>query len=156
MIAISAMSKDRVIGSGDSMPWTVPAEYEQYLRFVSGNTVIMGRKSFEIFGKDLPAGTDAVVITRSDSISGAKTAGSVPEAVAIAESIGKPVFVAGGGSIYEQALPLVDEMFLSTIKGDFEGDAYFPAFDPTEWDIVEERDEPEFVFRIYRRLRRAV
>jgi dihydrofolate reductase len=62
------------------------------------------------------------------------------------------VFVAGGGSIYAQALPLADEMYLSTIKGDFEGDAYFPKFDAAEWMITEERDEPEFVFRKYRRI----
>ena len=152
MIIISAMSKDRVIGNGDGMPWNVPDEYEQYLGFVGGNTVIMGRKTFEIFGKDLPATTDVVVITRQSQITGVKVASSFPEAVTIAASLGKPVFVAGGASVYEQALPLAEEMYLSTIKGEFEGDAWFPEFDPDQWELIEQRDERDYVFRIYRRL----
>jgi dihydrofolate reductase len=153
MIVISAMSKDRVIGSGKGMPWSVPGEYEQYLRFVSGQTVIMGRKSYEIFGPDLPAGTTAIVISRSAMLDGVVVVKSLDEALAVADGIGKTVFVAGGGSIYTQAVPLADEMYLSTIKGDFEGDAYFPEFDANDWEITEERDEPEFVFRKYRRIR---
>jgi dihydrofolate reductase len=155
MIVISAMSKDRVIGSGNGMPWSVAAEYEQYLRFVSGQTIIMGRKSYEIFGPDLPEGTTAIVISRSATIDGATVVKSLNEALAVADGIGKTVFVAGGGSIYTQAVPLADEMYLSTIKGDFDGDAYFPEFDANDWEITEERDEPEFVFRKYRRVRPA-
>ena len=76
---------------------------------------------------------------------------TLENALTLAASFGKPVFVAGGGSIYNQAVPLADEMFLSTIKGFFEGDAYFPEFDEQDWEVLEERDEPEFIFRKYRR-----
>lgn len=151
MIIISAMSKDRVIGSGDGMPWNVPAEYGQYLRFVSGNTVILGRKSYEIFGPDLPVGTTAIVISRSATLDGVTVASSLKEALTHAEAFGKTVFVAGGGSIYRQALPIADEMYLSTIQGEFAGDAFFPEFDPADWEVVEVREEPDFVFRKYRR-----
>ena len=48
-------------------------------------------------------------------------------------------------------MPLVDEMYLSTIKGEFEGDTYFPDFDPDLWEVTEERDEPEYVFRKFQR-----
>jgi len=151
VIVISAMSENRVIGSGDGLPWDVPAEYEQYLRFVGGQTIVMGRKSFEIFAPDLPEGTTAIVVSRSAAIDGVRVVASLEEALSVAEGLGKTVFVAGGGSIYAQAVPLADEMYLSTIKGDFEGDTYFPEFDADEWELVEERDEPEFVFRRYRR-----
>ncbi len=155
MIIISAMSEDRVIGDGDGMPWSVPAEYQQYLRFVGGNTVIMGRKSYEIFGPDLPHGTTTLVISRSSSIDGATVARSLDEALAIAYGVGKTVFVAGGASIYAQAVSRADEMYLSTIKGRFQGDTYFPEFDADDWIIVEEREETEFIFRRYRRVRAA-
>jgi len=121
------------------------------LRFVSGQAVIIGRKSFEIFGADLPEGTTVIVVTRSASIPGAQTAQSLADALSLADNVGQSVFVAGGGSIYEQALPHADEMYLSTIKGDFEGDTYFPEFDLSDWEIAEERDEAKFVFRKYRR-----
>ena len=134
------------------MPWSVPAEYEQYLRFVSGQTVILGRKSFEIFGPDLPGRTTTIVISRSATIAGVQVVKSLHDALAFANAVGKTVFVAGGGSIYAQAVPIATDMYLSTIKGNFEGDTFFPTFDMTEWKITEERDESEFVFRKYRRL----
>ena len=145
------MSKTRVIGNGDGMPWSVPEEYQQYLRFVSGNAVIMGRKTYGIFGADLPPETSIVVVTRSQTIDGVDTVKSLQDAISIALQTGKTVFVAGGGSIYQQAMPLADEMYLSTIKGDFQGDTYFPEFCDNEWDLVEERDESAFIFRSYRR-----
>lgn len=151
MIIISAMSDNRVIGSGDGMPWDVPAEYAQYLRFVSGNTVIFGRKSYEIFGPDLPEGTTTIVVSRSASLDGVFVVRSLADAMSAAEELGKTVFVAGGASIYAQAIPLAQEMYLSTIKGSFDGDAYFPEFDASEWNMIERRDEPAFVFRKYQR-----
>jgi dihydrofolate reductase len=74
---------------------------------------------------------------------------SLQEALDLASATGKRVFVAGGGSVYEQALPLVNEMYLSTIKGKFSGDTYFPEFDPDAWAVTEVQDQPEFVFRKY-------
>ena len=151
MIIISAMSENRIIGSGKGMPWNVPAEYNQYLGYVGGNTVIMGRKTFEIFGADLPEGTRAIVLTRSAAIDGAEVASTLEEALELAGTDDSTVYVAGGGSVYAQAVPLADAMYLSTIKGDFTGDTYFPDFNLDDWDIAEERDEPEFIFRRYER-----
>ena len=153
MIIISAMSEDRVIGSGNGMPWNVPVEYDQYLQFVARQTVIMGRKSFDIFGSDLPEGTSPIVISRSVMIDGVHVVKSLAEALTLAGSLGNKVFVAGGASIYTQAVPLAREMYLSTIKGAYEGDAYFPEFDADDWQVTEERNESEFVFRQYRRIR---
>jgi dihydrofolate reductase len=151
MIIISAMSKDRIIGSGEGMPWNVPEEYQQFLRLVGGQTVIMGRRSYEIFGPDLDD-THIVVISRSTiDKQGVTVCGSIEEAVEKATSFGKTVFSAGGGSIYKQTLPLAQEMYLSYIKGDFSGDTYFPEFDENDWDVAERRDHEGFEFVHYRR-----
>ena len=53
MIVISAMSQDRIIGKGDGLPWHVPEEYNQFLDIIRGQTVILGRRSYPIFGKGL-------------------------------------------------------------------------------------------------------
>ena len=145
------MSKDRVIGSGEGMPWSVPAEYQQFLRFVEGQTVIMGRRSYEIFGPDLTSAHNIVISRSGVEQEGVIVCGSVEEAVERAESFAKTVFSAGGGSIYAQTLPLAKEMYLSYIKGDFVGDAYFPEFDEGDWDVVERRDHEGFEFVHYRR-----
>ncbi|MEL6675861.1 MAG: dihydrofolate reductase [Bacteroidota bacterium] len=148
---ISAMSSTRVIGTQDGMPWEVPEEYQQYLGFVGGQTVIMGRRSYEIFGPDLTT-THNLVISRSlEAGPGYEVSRSLEEALESARNLGKKIFVAGGASIYAQALPLADQMYLSIIKGEFEGIAFFPEFERGNWEIVEQKDHPRFTFFRYRR-----
>lgn len=154
MIIISAMSENRVIGRGDQMPWSVPEEYQQYLDFVDGQTVIMGRKTYDVFASDLSDQTTAIVVTRSKTHAAPHVASSLDAAIRMADEIGKTVFIAGGATIYQQALPLADEMYLSTIKGEFEGDTSFPPFDDSDWEVVEEKEAPRFIFRHYRRIQR--
>ena len=151
MIIISAMSTDRVIGSGDGMPWSVPEEYRQFLSFVDGQTVIMGRRSFEIFGPDLQSSTNIVVSRSGVDEEGVIVCGSIEEAAERAASLGKTVFSAGGATIYAQTLPLAQEMYISYIKGDFTGDTFFPAFDEGGWEAVERREHEAFDFVHYRR-----
>lgn len=152
MIIISAMSNDRIIGSGAGMPWSVPEEYQQFLGLIEGQTVIMGRRSYEIFGPDLTSSHN-IVVSRSESTQeGVIACGSIDQAVEKAASFGKTVFSAGGATIYQQTLPLADAMYISFIKGNFDGDTYFPNFDVSEWDIAERRDHEGFEFVHYRRV----
>lgn len=149
VIIIAAMTKDRVIGQGDGMPWDISEEYEQYLSFVRGNAIVMGRRTYEIFGSELPETTTPVVVSRTADLDGITVVASFEKAIAHAQSLGEQVFVAGGTSIYEQGLEVADEMYLSEIKGQFEGDTFFPEFDVTDWEVVEEADHSEFIFRHY-------
>jgi dihydrofolate reductase len=151
MIIISAMSYDRVIGSGDGLPWDVPEEYAQFLHFITGQTVIMGRRSYEIFGDDLTSAHNIVVSRTAQEIPGAVVCGSVEAAAERAKAFGKTVFSAGGGAIYRQTLPLADALYLSYIKGDFTGDTYFPGFDETAWAVVRREDHPAYEFVVYER-----
>src|SRR5215210_4582531 len=156
MIIISAMTQDRVIGNGDGMPWDVPEEYEHFLRLIDGQTVVIGRRSWEIFGDGLTSAHNVVVSRRGASIDQGPTRGavvvpSVAEALKVAESFGRTVFSAGGASVYEQTVPLADAMYLSYIKGSYTGDAYFPAFDEREWAVERREDHPRFEFVVYRR-----
>ena len=151
MIIIAAMAENRVIGAGDGIPWDVPAEYEQYRRIITDQTVVMGRRSFEIFGKDLTS-RYAVVVSRSGKeIEEAMVCGSLDEALAKARSLGRTVYINGGQSIYEQAISKVDQMYLSIVKGEYSGDAYCPEFDEGDWEIEERREHDAFEFRRYRR-----
>ncbi|MDP5172797.1 MAG: dihydrofolate reductase [Bacteroidia bacterium] len=146
-ILIAAMDHNHVIGAGDRMPWHVPEEYEHYRSLIASNTVIMGRTSFEIFGADLTSDHTIVMSRSMPAAEGHVVASSLSEALALADKFGKTIFIAGGASIYEQALPLADEMLLSEIKGSFEGDAFFPQFDRKQWRVEAEIDYPRFIFR---------
>lgn len=151
MIVIGAMSTDRVIGRGDGLPWDVPEEYAQFQRFVQGQTIIIGRRSYEIFGSSLTSAHTVVVSRSAGALPGAVLAPSVEEAARVAQSFGKTVFSAGGASIYAQTIPLADTMYLSFIKGHFTGDAYFPEFSEREWVVERREDHPRFEFVVYGR-----
>jgi dihydrofolate reductase len=152
MIIISAMTHDRVIGAGEGMPWSVPAEYRHFLDTVRGNTVIMGRRSFEIFGPDLGESRVVMVSRSASSVEGAEVAGSIEGALEIARRHGAEIYSAGGASIYRQTIPLADTMLLSVIDGSYEGDTHFPAFDEGAWRL--ERREPRegYALTVYRRV----
>ena len=154
MIIIGAMATNRVIGSGDGMPWDVPEEYAHFQRLIEGHTLIIGRRSYEIFGNSLTSAHN-IVVSRSggDGIvsRGASVARTIEDALRMAESFGGTLFSAGGASIYAQTLPLADTMYLSYIKGRFTGDAYFPEFSDQEWAVETREDHPRFEFVVYRR-----
>ena len=82
---------------------------------------------------------------------GATVANSLDTALELAAGYGGRVYCAGGAQIYAQALPRADRMFLSFIKGEFEGDAFFPEFDEAEWNVTERVDHPAFEFVAYTR-----
>ncbi len=116
MIIISAMSQDRIIGKGDGLPWSVPEEYNQFLDFIRGQTVVLGRKSYPVFGKSLTSDHNVVVSRSIRELPGAVVVPTIEEAVELATSYGKTVFSAGGSTIYEQTIPLADAMYLSFMK----------------------------------------
>ncbi len=142
---------ERIIGKGDGLPWHVPEEYNQFLDFIRGQTVILGRRSYPIFGKGLTSDHNVVVSRSVKELPGAVVAHTIEEAIELATSYGKTVFSAGGSTIYEQTIPLADAMYLSFMKGSFAGDAFFPPFDESEWTVEARTDHPAFEFVRYKK-----
>lgn len=151
MIIISAMGRNRVIGSGDGMPWEVPDEYEHFLNTVRGQAVIIGRRSFEIFGPTMSDCQCIVVTHNPKAIAGATRARSFEEAVRLASQTGLQVYVTGGASIYAIAINYADRMLLSYINGEFAGDAYFPEISNERWIIANHEDRGTYELVDYRR-----
>lgn len=150
IVIIGAMSESQVIGLGDRMPWSVPEEYQHFVDAVEDQCVIIGRRSFDIFGADFVA--DTFVISRGTAISDATVCNSIETAIELAKQRKKTVFIAGGRSIYKLGIPLADRMLLSTIKGHYDGDILFPAFDKTRWRIDSEQEFDRYVLRDFRRI----
>ena len=142
---IAAMTSNNVIGTESGLPWDIPAEYNHYLNIVDGKTVIMGRKTYEIFGMDLDP--DCLIVVTSRTIASLRCAIDFSSSVELARSIGDEVFVAGGRSIYKEALTRADEMHISEIKDNYQGTVYFPPINYDLW-IEEQRHEySEFVYK---------
>jgi len=151
--AIAAMSLNRVIGNGNQIPWHLPEDFKWFKATTTGHVIAMGRKTFESIGKPLP-NRETVVLSRSAwSHPGVKTIHSLEELPALAAD--RQVFICGGAQIYEQTLPLCSELFLTLVKREVAGDAFFPQFE-NQFELAEEiRDTPEFkILRYQARARR--
>jgi dihydrofolate reductase len=129
---VAAMARNGVIGRGNAMPWRLPEDLKHFKSATLGAPVVMGRLTWDSLParfKPLP-GRRNVVVTRNPhwQADGAEAAHSLDEA--LQRLAGAPVvYVVGGAQLYAQALERADELLLTEIDRDFEGDAFFPAFD---------------------------
>ena len=125
---IVAYSKNRVIGSNGKIPWKIEGEQGRFRELTTGNTVIMGRKTFEEIGRPLPNRKTIVVSkTKNFDSENCKTARSLKEAIELAGQ--EDIFISGGQKLYEEALPLVEKMYITEVELDCPGDVFFPIFD---------------------------
>jgi dihydrofolate reductase len=145
--AIVACASNRVIGLNNALPWHIPEDLQYFKRTTMGKPLIMGRRTFDSFGKPLP-GRPHIVITRQHqwSYAGVSTAHSLAEGLALAESEAQAlgvneVMVIGGAEIYRQAMPLLDLLYVTEVQTEIEGDAWFPEINSTTWREVT-RDGP--------------
>ena len=124
--AIAAMSQNRVIGCRQQLPWHIPEELKWFKQVTLGQTLLMGRKTFESMGcRPLPQRKTYVLTTHCIDFQGVEIIHS-PEAL---YDLGGTVWVCGGAHVYEQLLPICDELILSIIPKIIEGDAFFPRFE---------------------------
>jgi dihydrofolate reductase len=150
--AIVAMTRDRVIGDKNRIPWRLPDEQRWFKEVTMGHAILMGRKTFESIGKPLP-GRRNLVVTRTGTFAGVDLIRDL--AVfdpAPYESTGKEIFVIGGSEIYLALLGRCDAIYGTIVKEAYPGDAYFPEFE-SEFEIWETiRETPEYdIFRYRRR-----
>lgn len=139
---IAAMGNHRVIGVDNRLPWRLPADMKHFRAITMGKPVLMGRKTFESIGKALPGRTNIVVSQdRHFRPDGVRVAYSIEEALAMAGTAGaNEVLVIGGASFYAQLLSRAQRLYITEIHHDFQGDAFFPAWEPAEWREVQRYD----------------
>lgn len=138
---IVAMATNRVIGLNNRLPWRLPADLARFKKLTMGHCLLMGRKTFESIGRPLP-GRTTVVLTHQEDYAPPTVlvAHSIDEALDMAT--GDEVFIAGGAQIYRQTLALTDRLYLTIIDKEFAGDAYFPVYDETNWQLVSQERHP--------------
>ena len=131
---VAAVARGGVIGRDNAIPWRIPEDARRFRALTMGHPVVMGRRTWDSLPdrfRPLP-GRRNVVVTRNSAwrADGAERAGSLAEALRTLG--GAPqVFVIGGAELYADTLPLADELLLTEIDAEVEGDAYFPSWDRT-------------------------
>ena len=136
---IWAQSENGAIGRSGRLPWRLPKEMAHFRRMTLGKPVIMGRRTFESLDGPLPQRTNIVLTRREDfDAPGVKTATSLAEALALAESVAHidavdEAVVIGGAEVYAQALPIADRLYVTLVHAELEGDTFIPAFEQDDW-----------------------
>lgn len=153
LVSVAALAENRVIGDGDEVPWDLPEDKRQYRERVAGHPTIYGRRTYEMFSD--PPGSAYIVLSRSEreyDRENAYHAGSVDEAVEIAESLGADrAYVLGGGGIYHLFQPHLTGMVLTRVPGEYEGDTFYPAWDDEAWELVETEEYEDFTVETWER-----
>lgn len=142
---IAAMTKNRVIGKDNDMPWHLPDDLQFFKKHTLGKPVIMGRKTFESIGcRPLPGRPNLVISRQTDLGYSVPVYDSVAKALkALKDDNPQEVVIMGGGQLYRQMVDQVDRLYLTLIDAEIEGDTYFPDWTQTgEWFELSREHHP--------------
>lgn len=151
---IAALSKNRVIGRNNDLPWKLPDDMKFFMETTRGHHVIMGRKNYDSIPKKfkpLPDRTN-IVVTRQANLEapGCIVVDSVEKGIDIARKNDEgETFIIGGAEIYKLSLPYATKMILTEIDAEVEGDTYFPEFNRSEWKETSREHHPKDERHIY-------
>lgn len=138
---IVAVADNGVIGkTGEMLPWRLSADLKRFKELTLGHPIIMGSTTYESIGRPLPERQN-IVLSREDSYQaeGCTVVHSIDEALAAAES--QEIFIIGGANLFAQTLPLADQIFLTRVHAQPEGDVIF-HFDESQWQEGPAEDHP--------------
>lgn len=169
------MDENRVIGVDGELPWHHPEDLAHFRETTVSHPVIMGRVTYESIRETLgePLPNRATIVLTSQDIDTSHPDVYAADGVAVAlytalaiteenalsdpnyplrpDLNGDTVYVAGGGSVYEQLLPCADRLVLTRVHDTYDGDTYFPAFDRDIWVEVDREDGDTLSFVTYER-----
>jgi dihydrofolate reductase len=156
---IAAIGKNGELGRDNGLIWHIPGDLAHFKTTTMGHTVIMGRKTFESIGRPLPGRTN-IVVTRSSNLPEYKNVlyvADLKSATATASATASTtVFIIGGASLYTEALPIVNRMYITHIDAtETSADTFFPSVNWQEWvvtDSVRHEGTPAWTTVTYTRL----
>ena len=156
---IVAVSEDLGIGKDNDLLWHLPEDMKRFKRLTTGNTVIMGRRTWESLPRKPLQGRRNIVITdiQGEEFEGAESAVSINDAASKCKK-DEEAFIIGGGSVYRQFMPLADRLYITHVHKKAPADVFFPEIDPKIWKVIEKEEfkanEPDgipYTYIIYSR-----
>ncbi len=134
---IVAISKNRIIGDSNKLIWHLPADLKRFKEVTTGHPIVMGRKTFQSIGRPLPNRRN-IIISRDNTfeVEGCEVVNSIEEALLLTNN---DCFIIGGGEIYKQTLPIAEQIYMTVIEEEFQGDTKFPELNRS-WYISKKED----------------
>lgn len=136
MELIAAITDNFVIGAGGNMPWYLPADLAHFKKITSGNTIVMGRRTWESIGRALPNRVNIVLTRQNDFVAEGATVIHSLEELCTIETAGV-IFIIGGGELYTHSIDIVDKLHITRIHTTLEGDTFFPQIEASIWSCKE-------------------
>jgi dihydrofolate reductase len=137
---IVALSENNVVGKQNKLPWKLSADLKRLKAITMGHHLIMGRKTWESLGRPLPGRINVVITSdKNYKAEGGIVMHSLKEALEIS-SKDDEVFIFGGGTIFKEAMHLVDRIYMTRIHAVIDGDTFFPALKLNEWKEISRED----------------
>ena len=153
IVIIAAVARNRVIGKDNTLIWSIPEDMAHFKALTSGQTVIMGRKTWESLPprfRPLPGRRNIVISRQADfAAPGAELAASLEAALQLAAQA-ETAFIIGGEQIYRQAMDVADRLEITEVDLEPEGDAWFPVIDAGCWQETARAAGQGYAFVTYR------
>lgn len=163
-IIVAAKSNNQVIGKENRLAWHLPADLRFFMATIEGAFLVTGRKSYEsaqgeeVFGPH----RQFAIITRNKNYQAkhGQVVHSLQAAIKLAKESGaQRLCILGGAAIYKEAMSTADQMILTEVHANFEGDTFFPAIDPNHWVEVsrikytkDTANQFDYSFVVYKRI----
>ena len=151
---IVAVADGGVIGKAGRLPWHFSSDLKRFKQITLGNTVIMGRRTFDSIGQPLP-GRENFVLSRHSpetNLEHFHFFGSLETAFNAVKT--EKAFIIGGAEIFNQTMNQIDGIFLTQIHGVYDGDVFYPAIPEGVFEIKKRErsaEEPKLEFIDYER-----
>lgn len=151
---LACLSENNVLGNKGQLIYRIKDDLKRFKALTIGKTVVMGRKTYESIGRPLPDRTNVV-------LSQSKRPEDLPSELIWVNSLeecenqlkDQEVFVIGGGEIYNAFLHKADEIYLTVVHRTAEGDAFFPPFDESKFEVIDKEEhldsDPPFTYITY-------
>lgn len=161
---IVAVAENNIIGKDNTLIWHLPADTKFFKEKTTGHCIITGRKNYESIPekfRPLPNRTNIVITRQKEYLaSGTIVVSSIEAAIAKAELTNdNEIFIIGGAEIYKQSLHLANKIYFTKIYHAFDGDAFFPSINPSQWKetsrikgVTDEKNKYEYDFITFEKI----
>ena len=164
LVLVAAVAENGVIGRAGTLPWRLKTDMKHFRSLTAGHPVVIGRRTYLAIGTPLRERTN-IVVTRDPDFGAAGAVATTSFADARAVALGDAlrrfateIAVIGGAEIYAQWMDIADRLEITEVHARPDGDTYFAAIDPVDWEEVarvrnpaSSDDSAEFSYVTYRR-----
>ncbi len=141
---IAAVSDNYVIGKNNRLPWHLPNDLKRFKELTTGNVVLMGKRTFSSLPNGPLKNRKNIVLTSTLTegvTEGYFEADSIEDALELCENVEK-IFVIGGSVVFKQCMQYADDLYITWVHGQFDGDATFPKISSSSWEEISRDDFP--------------